>query len=101
MKKQQAEYKANLIGERDLSKSTKGELKLSVATFMSGLAMHYYHVKGYSKRAKRIRQALPNFDFFGKYAAISEISNRREHQTDNFSILGTRRSGRATCPPPF
>ena len=64
MKKQQADYKANLIGERDLSKLTKEELKLSAAAFMSGLAMHYYRVKGYSKRAKRIRQALPNFDFF-------------------------------------
>ena len=34
MKKQQAEYKVNLIGEQDLRKLTKEELELLVAAFV-------------------------------------------------------------------
>lgn len=37
MKKQQAEYKVNLIGEQDLRKLTKEELELLVAAFVKNM----------------------------------------------------------------
>ena len=39
MKKQQEEYKVNLIGEQDLRKLTKEELELLVAAFVKAMSI--------------------------------------------------------------